>query len=261
MKTRPNDPCPCFSGKKFKKCCRTWIQQDIQKEAPAELAKHQIDVKCMLRKFEESWHTWPKLYCTDLKFTCAKDIPPFTPVTIFPIHYIHGLAKIYAVHPDGPYSPYCSSYPTFKLVNNLQDIQVPGVSISVSSNKKIIHPNQYGHVLPVSETGNVVMYHLGMYCCICISIRTINANQVIERRLTSPSTCYHFKTRGATFIEKHHNNVVEVIRRFKIIRDLTKNCSEKDKAEWRQCADKMQDLQTITKEFQTISQLLEKGLN
>lgn len=250
MKTKPNDPCPCFSGKKFKKCCRGWIMKDIAKEAPETFRKHQITAKAMLNQFagnHEKVCKWPVLFNQNSYVKTVHDIAAYTPVAIHPIHYIHGLATTYPVHQDGPYPPYDPKFGQFKLTEN--QVEVEGVDVSVSSNPNIIEKNQWGHLIPHSQyDGNVMRYHVGMYAVIYISTRYIVHGELIKCGPHYAYTVANFASNP--FHAKFKEHVTEVIGRFKVLQQMADTLSNVDKAKLGRYAESSQKLENAKKEMQ-----------
>ena len=249
MKTKPNDPCPCFSGKKFKKCCRSWIMRDIAKEAPEIFRKHQTTAKAMLNQFAENHKKvcdWPLLSNNNSHIKTIHDIDAYTPVAIHPIHYIHGLATTYAVHKPGPYPPYDQKYKQFKLTEN--EVQVEGVDVSVSSNPNI-DETHLGHLIPYSQCdGNVMRYHVGMYAVIYISTRCIVQGELIKCGPRDANAAVKFASNP--FHGKFKKHVTEIVDRFKVLQRMSETFSDVEKAKFGKYAETLQQLENAKKEMQ-----------
>ena len=247
MKTKPNDPCPCLSGKKFKKCCRGWIMKDIEKEAPEIFRKHQITAKAMLNQFAENYTKicdWPVLLTNNTHIKTVYDVAAYMPVAIHPIHYIHGLATTYAVHKPGPYPPYDPKFKQFKLTEN--EVEVEGVDVSVSSNRNIDEPH-LGHLIPYSQyDGNVMRYHAGMYAVIYISTRRIAHGELIKY---GPRDAYAAaKFASNPFHEHFKTHVTEIVDRFKILQRMSETFSDVEKTQFGKYAKALQQLENAKKE-------------
>ena len=246
MKTKPNDLCPCLSGKKFKKCCRSWIMKDIEREAPEIFRKHQTTAKAMLNQFAEN-HTqicdWPVLVNNNSYIKTVHDIAAYTPVAIHPIHYIHGLATTYAVHKDGPYPPYDPKYKQFTLTENV--VEVEGVNVSVSSNPNIDHIH-LGHLIPYSQyDSNVMRYHVGMYAVIYLSTRRIVHGELIKYGPHDAYTVSKFAPHP--FHGQFKERVTEIVDRFQVLQRMAETLSDVEKVKFGKYASALQQLENAKK--------------
>ena len=79
FKIKPNEPCPCQSGRKYKKCCRKKVIRDLKKTEPIRMFEHARICKGMYDNF------LPVVS----KHIVKQNKQPYSLIAYHPVHCIH----------------------------------------------------------------------------------------------------------------------------------------------------------------------------
>jgi len=241
VKIKVNDPCPCMSGKKYKKCCRTMVQ--TQEKAPDTFVKHAkfsvIVHNNFIKTCMNSLHLPP--FNNDL--IAPHKINAYSAVAIHPLHFLHSrnLNRSYAVTPQARAldANECVRIP---LLENTDYIGLHEDELSIAAHPTLT--NQFGHFIGPEPTGNVIRHHFGFYAVVYISNRDIAKGEKISFStgdVETNRTVKHFLLQHSDFAEDFLN-FRETNKRLQFL--YMTNYTEQDKADMRNLVARIQEHRT-----------------
>ena len=217
LKIKPNEPCPCQSGRKYKKCCRKKVIRDLKKTEPIRMFEHARICKGMYDNF------LPMVS----KHIVKQNKQPYSLIAYHPVHCIHFTAdkkyKLSNLHEVGQKA--------ILLDENSNETDFEGRHVSISGKQ----PVNYEY------NGNCVRYHLGMYAVIYFNIREMADSEPISLAMDIlPGMIDTFKQKNSAFMEDFEQ-YYQTMLRFEILVKQSKYMSDEQKRSFSKLAEELKN--------------------
>ena len=233
LKVGRNEKCPCGSGKKFKRCCKGVVEVKDMKE-PAKLAG-QLFNQWIEKDIAHSFCKWPQLRSAGgTNIISDEDIPPWTPVTIYPVHYV-GVNGI--LYPANLEAMRFKPGRAITLTENVED-----VAVQIGASPKIMREHQFGHVVVENDHPNVFLYHAGMYSLMYVSHKFIPKGTIIVGGPTCTTFREDFEKNNSEVLASIEYHYLECIRRFLVMYTASDSWSEEHNTVLKEIYKKLSDI-------------------